>query len=278
VVFGDAPAIGKVFVEEPDVAVISFTGSVATGRYLMSEAGRNIKRVSLELGGNAPFIVCADADLDLAADDLLALKCSNSGQVCISANRVFVEGSVHEVFLEKVRARLAQQRVGPGTNSETTIGPLIGGEAAERVNLMVQRAIQEGARVVHGGNWPLEGLRRPFFPPTLLDRVTPEMTISGQEIFGPVIPVTTFDRDQEVMRWANNSYYGLAAYVYTTNLDRAHRFSEGLEVGVVGINDLRPITPEAPFGGIKQSGIGREGGIEGMLEFLDQRLIGTRYK
>jgi succinate-semialdehyde dehydrogenase/glutarate-semialdehyde dehydrogenase len=275
VVCGDAPAVGRALLEHDAVRMITFTGSVRTGTYLTSEAGRRLKRVAMELGGNAPFVVFADADLEQAAEDLVALKCANSGQVCVAANRVLVERSVQARFVEMLERRLQQQRLGHGRDPETTMGPLISAEAARRVAALVDEARAQGARLVCGGV-PAPGLGEHFYPPTLLDDVTPSMRIAREEIFGPVLPVLAFDGEEEAIRAANDTLYGLAAYVYTSDLDRAHRCAENLRAGVVGINDPRPITPEAPFGGVGLSGMGREGGIEGLLEFLDARLIGVR--
>jgi len=276
VVCGDAPAIGNVLLEDEAVRLITFTGSARTGRHLMSEAGRRMKRVSMELGGNAPFVVFPDADLDQAADDLVALKCTNAGQVCVAANRVLVERSVHAVFVEKVRERLAGQRLGHGRDPDTTMGPLIHAEAARVVAAWVQEAIGQGARLVCGGEPDRAGRAECFYPPTLLDGVTASMRIAAEESFSPVVPVLEFEDEDEALNMANDTTDGLAAYVYTSDLNRAQRFADGLRAGVIGINDPRPITPEAPFGGIGGSGMGREGGVEGLMEFLDARLVGLR--
>ncbi|HEY7512069.1 MAG TPA: NAD-dependent succinate-semialdehyde dehydrogenase [Vicinamibacteria bacterium] len=275
VVCGDAPAIGRALLDHDAVRIITFTGSVRTGTYLMSEAGRRMKRAAMELGGNAPFVVFGDADLERAADDLVALKCANSGQVCVAANRVLVERSVQPRFVDMLKARLEPQRLGRGRDPETTMGPLISAEAAGKVAALVDEARAEGARVVCGGG-PPPRLGGNFYAPTLLDRVTPAMRVAREEVFGPVLSVLTFDTEEEALRLANDTPYGLAAYVYTSGLERAQRCAEGLRAGVVGINDPRPITPEAPFGGVGLSGIGREGGREGLLEFLEPRLIGIR--
>jgi succinate-semialdehyde dehydrogenase/glutarate-semialdehyde dehydrogenase len=276
VVCGDAPAIGEVLLEHAAVRLITFTGSLRTGRHLMSEAGRRMKRVAMELGGNAPFVVLADADLDQAADDLVALKCTNAGQVCVAANRVLVQRTIHASFVEKLRERLARQRLGHGRDPETTVGPLIHAAAAREVAERVAEAIGQGARLVCGGEKERAGLADCFYPPTLLDGVTASMRIASEESFSPVVPVLEFRDEDEALRLANDTPYGLAAYVYTRDLNSAQRFADGLRAGVIGINDPRPITPEAPFGGVGQSGMGREGGIEGLLEFMDARLIGLR--
>jgi succinate-semialdehyde dehydrogenase/glutarate-semialdehyde dehydrogenase len=275
VVCGDAPAIGRALLEHDAVRIVSFTGSVRTGTYLMGEAGRRMKRTAMELGGNAPFVVFADADLERAADDLVALKCASSGQVCVTANRVLVERGVQPRFVAMLEARLRAQRVGRGREPDTTMGPLISADAARKVSGLVEEARAEGARVVCGGG-PPPGLGGSFYAPTLLEGVTPAMRVAREEVFGPVLSVLTFDGEEEAVRLANDTPYGLAAYVYTSDLERAQRCAEALRAGVVGINDPRPITPEAPFGGVGLSGVGREGGSEGLLEFLEAKLVGIR--
>jgi succinate-semialdehyde dehydrogenase/glutarate-semialdehyde dehydrogenase len=275
VVWGDAAGIGRVLIEHEAVRAISFTGSAATGARLAGEASGRLKRVSLELGGNAPFVVFADADLERAADDLVALKCANAGQVCVAANRALVERRVHDDFAARVRQRLLDQRLGPGRDPATTMGPLIRPEAAHALAALVDEAVAAGARVLCGGS----GAERPgerFFPPTLLADVRPEMRVAREESFGPVLPLLAFEDEAEALRLANDTPLGLAAYLYTADLERAQRVSEALRAGVVGINDPRPITPEAPFGGVGSSGVGREGGLEGILEFMDAKLIGLR--
>jgi succinate-semialdehyde dehydrogenase / glutarate-semialdehyde dehydrogenase len=277
VVCGDAHAIGAALLSHKDVRMIAFTGSARTGRYLMSEAGKQLKRVALELGGNAPFIIFADADLDAAVRDLALLKFNNSGQICVTANRILVERSVHDQFLKKMTDLIKNQCVGKGSDPNVTMGPLIHRQALENVASLVEDAVLSGALLVAGTRTPPEDVRTCFYPPTILDNVTPSMRIAREEVFGPVISVLTFDSDEEAVRLANDTPFGLAAYVYTSIPARGQRFAEELEAGVVGINDPRPITAEAPFGGVKDSGIGREGGTEGLLEYLDVRLIGSRF-
>lgn len=278
VVCGDTQAIGRVLLDESEVRMITFTGSSEVGRYLMSEGGRQIKRLSLELGGNAPFIVFADAELDRAADDLVWLKTINSGQVCVTANRIFVERPILEPFLSRVIERLKRHRLGIGTDPATTMGPLVDRHALQKVTSLVDGAIAAGARVRYRGDVPEACGKGYFYPPTLLDNVMPEMPLVCEEVFGPVLSVMTFGDEAEVLRMANDTPYGLAAYAYTSDMARAQRCSEELDAGVVGINNPRPITPQAPFGGVKQSGIGCEGGMEGLREFLETRLIGFRYQ
>lgn len=276
VVCGDASAIGLVLLEDERVRLITFTGSLRTGSHLMSEAGRRMKRVAMELGGNAPFLVFDDAPLEQAADDLVALKCTNAGQVCVAANRVLVHRAVHETFLGMVEERLGRQRLGPGRDPGTTMGPLIHPQAAQDVAAKVREALEQGARLVCGGEAGRDALGESYYPPTLLDGVTPAMRIAREESFSPVVPVQSFVDDEEALQLANDTPYGLAAYVYTRDLNRAQRFTDRLQAGVIGINDPRPLTPGAPFGGVGASGLGREGGTEGLLEFMDARLVGLR--
>lgn len=278
VVCGNTKKIGRVLLESPQVRMITFTGSSGVGRYLIAESARQVKRLSLELGGNAPFIVFADADLDCAADDLVQMKTSNSGQVCVTANRIFVERSAYEPFLERVISRLKRHRLGIGTDPQTTMGPLIDRRALEKVTTLVDSAVAAGARVRYRGEVPDCCHSGYFYPPTVLEAVTADMPVVCEEVFGPVLSMMSFDTEAEVLRMANDTPYGLAAYAYTTDMARAQRCSEELEAGVIGINDPRPITPEAPFGGVKQSGMGHEGGQEGLLEFLQIKLIGQRFR
>lgn len=277
VVSGDALAIGRVLLEHKEVRMLAFTGFTRTGRYLMYEAGKQLKRVALELGGNAPYIVFADADLDVAARDLDWLKFNNSGQICVTANGVLVERPVLEKFVEKAIAILGRHRIGRGSEPGVTIGPLIHRKAVENVSGLVQDAVSNGATLVCGGQMPPSGPKECFYPPTLLVNVNRSMRIVNEEVFGPVLSLMAFEDEDEALTLANDTPYGLAAYIYTNNASRSQRFADELNVGVVGINDPRPIAPEAPFGGVKQSGIGREGGKEGLLEYMETRLIGTRY-
>ncbi len=271
VVCGDAAAIGGELTAHPAVRLIAFTGSTRIGRQLMAACAPGLKHVALELGGSAPFLVFADADLERAADDLATLKTTNAGQVCVTANRVLVERVVHDRFVALLVERLRRVRVGDPLDAATTMGPLISGEAAERVAGLVDGALAQGAIAA------LSGPRRDrFFAPTVLTGCGNDWPIARAEIFGPVAPVIGFDDEAHAVALANDTPYGLAAFAYTRDPGRQHRLARALDAGVIGINDPRPLIPSAPFGGVKQSGIGREGGSEGLLEYLDTRLIGVR--
>jgi succinate-semialdehyde dehydrogenase/glutarate-semialdehyde dehydrogenase len=274
VVCGDARQIGRTLLRSPDVRTISFTGSTRTGRYLYTRAARQIKHVVLELGGNAPYIVFADADLGRAANDLAALKKSNSGQVCVTANRVFVEQSVLAEFRSLILERFGNLPVGDGFSSGVELGPLITSQAADRVDELVRDALAFGASALCGAKRSALGTN--FYPPTVLESAAPTSRHATEEIFGPVISLTPFQSEADVIARANLTPHRLAAYAYTSNLGRGWRMARELDFGVVGINDPRPITCEAPFGGNCQAGIGREGGRHGLFDYLDMRLIGFR--
>jgi succinate-semialdehyde dehydrogenase / glutarate-semialdehyde dehydrogenase len=274
-VTGDPNAIGKAFLDDARVRKISFTGSIEIGKQLMSGAAKNVKRVTLELGGNAPFIVLSDADCEKAIEGLMSAKFGNAGQMCIAPNRVFVHSSLLDTFLERVSLRVAQLKVGNGLDPATDLGPLINRAAVQKVESHVNDAIDKGARVLVGGRKLTEGALASgsFYSPTVLADVTSNMRITQEETFGPVAPVIAFEDDDEVIQRANNTHYGLAAYLYTRDLNKAIRIAERLEFGLIGINDTRIATVEGPFGGFKQSGIGREGGHEGLASFLETKEI-----
>jgi succinate-semialdehyde dehydrogenase/glutarate-semialdehyde dehydrogenase len=244
----------------------------------MSGAAKSVKRVTLELGGNAPFIVLSDADLKKAIDGLISAKYGNAGQMCIAPNRVFVHSSLLDTFLERVSKKVAQLKVGDGFDPETDIGPLINRSAVNKVESLVNDAIDNGARVLVGGRKLTEGALASgsFYSPTVLADVTSDMRIAQEETFGPVAPVIAFEDNEEVIQRANNTHYGLAAYLFTRDLNKAMRIAERLEFGLIGINDTRIATVEGPFGGFKQSGIGREGGHEGLASFLETKEIAFR--
>lgn len=268
--------VGEEFVSNPRIAKITFTGSTEVGTTLAGAAARNMKRLSLELGGHAPFIVFPDADPGYAAKGASLVKFLNTGQACISPNRIYVHRSSSAAFLDEFERRVAALRAGDGRDEGVAIGPLVDAAALEKVDGQVKDAVAKGARLRLGGNRITDaGLNRGFFyAPTIISGVTPEMNIYHTETFGPVAPIIEFDSEDEVLALANDTQYGLAAYVYTQNLGRAMRMFEGLEYGIIGINDINPTAAAAPFGGMKHSGIGREGGRAGINEYLETKLGG----
>jgi succinate-semialdehyde dehydrogenase/glutarate-semialdehyde dehydrogenase len=272
----DPAPIGDEFVTNPAVAKITFTGSTEVGTMLAGRAASTMKRVSLELGGHAPFIVFDDADPEYAAKGLSLVKFLNTGQACISPNRVYVHGSIATRFIEVLEERVGRMRAGNGLEEGITIGPLVDAPALQKVDHHVQDAITKGASLRVGGTrLTSDGLERGFFyAPTVLTGVTPDMEIYNNETFGPVAPVIEFENEDQVLALANNSSYGLAAYVYTQNLGRAMRMFERLDYGIIGVNDINPTAAAAPFGGMKSSGWGREGGREGIAEYLETKLGG----
>jgi succinate-semialdehyde dehydrogenase/glutarate-semialdehyde dehydrogenase len=267
-----APA-GTEMLQHPAVRKITFTGSTEVGKYLAREAAASVKRVSLELGGHAPFIVFADADVEAAARGAMATKFRNAGQTCVCANRFYVQAPVVEQFLQALAPQIRALQVGDGLADGVHIGPLIDAAAVEKVDAHVRDAVASGAQVVVGGGRPPDRDRGHFFAPTLLSGVTDTMRVMTEETFGPVAPISTFVTEEEVVQRANATKYGLAAYVYTNDLSRSWRVAERLEFGIVGINDALPSTAQAPFGGLKESGIGREGGLEGMDAFLETKYV-----
>jgi acyl-CoA reductase-like NAD-dependent aldehyde dehydrogenase len=255
----------------PDVRTISFTGSLRTGRYLYTRGARDIKHVLLELGGNAPYIVFDDANLDYAADSLIALKKANSGQICVTANRVLVQRNIFDQFQKLVLERFSKLPVGDGFTAGIEQGPLITADAASRVDKWVHEAIADGAQALCGAK--RSDLGPNFYPPTVLSSIPASARVLNDEVFGPVLSMVPFEDESDVVAKANATQTRLAGYAYTSNLDRGWRMAKALDFGVVGINDPRPLTCEAPFGGNGMSGIGREGGQQGILDFLDVRLI-----
>jgi succinate-semialdehyde dehydrogenase/glutarate-semialdehyde dehydrogenase len=273
---GDPAPVGDEFVSNPNVAKLTFTGSTAVGKMLAGKAAANMKRVSCELGGHAPFIVFEDADPVHAAKGAQLVKFLNTGQACISPNRMFVQRRLVDEFVETLSARAAKMKAGSGFEDGVTIGPLVNQAAVDKVDAQVKDAVAHGAGVACGGK-RLEGngLENGFFyAPTVLTDVTPAMTIYREETFGPVAPIIPFDDDAEALAMANDTHYGLAAYVYTRDIGRAWRSFEALKFGIIGINDINPSAAAAPFGGMKDSGLGREGSREGIAEYLETKLGG----
>ena len=261
----DATTIGKTLTDSTLVRKLSFTGSTPVGKHLMRQCADTMKKISLELGGNAPFIVFEDADLDAAIQGAIQSKYRNAGQTCVCANRIYVQRSVYAAFLEKFTQATNQLIVGDGMQADVTIGPLINKKALQKVERLVQDATEKGARVLTGG----KAISGTFYAPTVLAEVQAHMDINREEIFGPVAAVSAFDTEAEVIQQANDTPYGLAAYFYGRDIGRVFRVSEALEYGMVGVNTGIMGTAIAPFGGIKESGIGREGSKYGIEEFMD---------
>ncbi len=267
----DPAAIGGELTANPAIRKLSFTGSTEVGKLLMKQCADTMKKVSLELGGNAPFIVFDDADLDAAIAGTLASKYRNTGQTCVCANRILVQDSVHDAFAEKLAAAVGTLKVGPGLDGDTQQGPLINPEAVQKVERLVADAVDRGARVVCGGR--RHDLGGTFYEPTILTGVTAEMACAREEIFGPVAPLYRFSTEDEAVRLANDTRHGLAAYFYARDVGRVFRVAEALEYGIVGVNEGIISTEVAPFGGFKESGLGREGSKYGIEEFLEIKYL-----
>jgi succinate-semialdehyde dehydrogenase/glutarate-semialdehyde dehydrogenase len=268
---GDAPAIGGELCANPAVRKISFTGSTEVGRLLMKQAAPTVKKISLELGGNAPFIVFDDADVDAAVEGAIVSKYRNTGQTCVCANRLFVQDGIYDRFAAKLAEKVKAFKVGAGTESGVVQGPLIDAAALAKVEDHVADALAGGAKAVTGGK--RHSLGGTYYEPTVLAGVTPRMKIFREETFGPVAPLFRFKTDDEVVELANHTEYGLAAYFYTRDIGRAWRVAEQLEYGMVGVNTGLVTTEVAPFGGVKQSGLGREGSKYGCDEFVEVKYI-----
>jgi len=271
VVTGNTAQIGAELTSNPIVRKLTFTGSTPVGKTLMAECAATVKRTSMELGGNAPFIVFDDADLDAAVVGAMASKFRNAGQTCVCTNRILVQDQVHDAFAQKLAKAVATLKVGNGIDAETTIGPLIDAGAAETVMAMVDDAVKQGARVVTGGKRSTLG--ECFVEPTILSNVDTRMRVFNEEIFGPVAPLVRFHDEADAIRMANDTPFGLACYFYSRDVGRVWRVSEALEYGIVGINEGLVSNPAAPFGGIKESGQGHEGSKYGLDDYLELKYL-----
>ena len=272
----DPRPIGEVFTDDPRVRKIAFTGSTPVGRLLAGRAAGNLKRVSVELGGHAPFIVFPDADPVRAAKGAAALKFLNSGQACISPNRLYVSERQLDAFTETMVERVSKVRAGNGFDDGVGVGPLVNAAAVSKVEAQVEDAIAKGATALVGGHRLTEGsfARGHFFAPTLLSQVRDGMSIYREETFGPVAPIISYGDVDEVVALANDTEYGLAAYVYSNDISTAIRTAEGLRFGIIGVNDVNPTSASVPFGGMKDSGLGREGSHDGIAEYLETKAVG----
>ncbi|WP_417840942.1 NAD-dependent succinate-semialdehyde dehydrogenase [Terasakiella sp.] len=267
----NAPSVGTALMESPLIRKVSFTGSTPVGKLLMKQAADTVKKVSLELGGNAPFIVFDDADLDAAVDGAIASKYRNTGQTCVCANRILVQDSVYDAFVDKLAAKVSEFKVGPSLDGDNQQGPLINPAALEKVQRHVDDAIAKGAKVKLGGK--AHALGGTFFEPTILTDVTADMIVTQEETFGPLAPIYRFQTEEEAIALANNTPFGLAAYFYSRDIGRIWRVGEALESGMVGINEGIISTEVAPFGGVKESGLGREGSFYGMDEYVEVKYL-----
>ncbi len=268
-------ALVSAMLHDPRVRKLSFTGSTEVGRILLHEAADRVVNTSMELGGNAAFVVFADADLDAAVDGAMVAKMRNAGEACTAANRLYVESPIAAEFGRLLAQRMSALVVGPGSEEESQVGPLVNEEAVEKVDALVQAALADGARTIVGGARP--DRTGYYYEPTVLVDVSPDSPILLEEIFGPVAPVVSFDGEDEAVALANATDMGLVAYVYTRDLARGLRVSERIESGMIGLNRGLISDPSAPFGGVKQSGIGREGGHEGVLDYMETKYIATQW-
>jgi succinate-semialdehyde dehydrogenase/glutarate-semialdehyde dehydrogenase len=271
VVIGDAKAIGGEMTSNPTVRKLSFTGSTPVGRLLMEQSAPTVKKLSLELGGNASFIVFDDADIDAAVEGAIASKYRNAGQTCVCANRLYVQDGVYDEFARKLAAAVGKLKVGNGIEDGVTTGPLIEEKAVVKVEQHIEDALGKGARVLVGGN--RHALGHSFFEPTVLADVTTDMVVAREETFGPLAPLFRFKTEEEVIKLANDTEFGLASYFYARDIGRVWRVAEAIETGMVGVNTGLISSEVAPFGGVKQSGLGREGSTYGMDDYLVVKYI-----
>jgi succinate-semialdehyde dehydrogenase/glutarate-semialdehyde dehydrogenase len=273
VVCGDAQTIGPVLTSAPEVRLIGFTGSTAVGKLLMGQAAHGVKRVALELGGNAPFIVMNDADIDAAADGVIASKFRVSGQTCVSANRIIAHPDIADRLVDALESRVSALKPGDGFEADTDLGPLIHHTAVERVDGLVRNARDSGARIIAGGQPLVDELGGSFYAPTLIEGGNHDIDLACFEIFGPVASIYRAKDEADIIRMANDTPYGLAAYLYTNDISRVHRMTEALEYGMIGVNAPMVGAASTPFGGVKESGIGREGGKWGVEEFTELKYV-----
>lgn len=269
VVTGKSSEIGETWLQDTRVRKLTFTGSTEVGKTLMRGSADTVKKISLELGGHAPAIVLEDADLNKAVDGIISSKFRNAGQTCVCSNRIYVHEAIQEAFIEKLVAKVKELKVGNGLEDGVDIGPLIDQNAVDKVQKQIDEAISSGAKLEAGGK-SISGL---FLEPTVLSNIDDSMLCMKEETFGPLAPIASFKTDEEAIKRANDSIFGLAAYVFTENITKGIKFTEALEFGIVGLNDGLPSVPQAPFGGFKQSGLGREGGHQGIEEFLEVKYI-----
>jgi succinate-semialdehyde dehydrogenase/glutarate-semialdehyde dehydrogenase len=267
----DAPVVGKVFCDDARVRKLSFTGSTEVGKILYRQCADTVKKLTLELGGNAPLLVFDDADLDQAVAGAMASKYRNAGQTCVCANRIIVQSGIYDRFAAAMVKCVNTLAVGPGLEDGNAVGPLISGEAIDKVETLVADAVRKGAKVLTGGEIAPAGPL--FYRPSVVGGVTPDMSIVREEIFGPVAALVRFDTEAEAIRLANDTPFGLAAYVFSWDVSRAWRVAEKLDAGMVGINEGIFSNEVVPFGGVKESGLGREGGAEGLEEYLEVKYI-----
>lgn len=277
-VIGQSGPIVNTIMNSSIVKKVSFTGSTEVGKILIGQSAKTVKRVSMELGGHAPFIVFDDADIDLAVEGLVKSKFGSNGQQCICPNRIYVQDKVYEEFAEKLKEKVQTIKVGNGLDEQNEMGPLVNAGAIEKVQEQVDDAVQLGACILNGGRRLSDGSysNGNFYDPTVLSNVTDNMLITREETFGPVIPLLRFSSEEEVIERANAIEYGLASYFYTKDLSRKYRVSEQLEYGMVGVNDAIPFAVQAPFGGVKESGMGREGGKYGLDDYLETKMISVQ--
>ncbi|EHL72714.1 MULTISPECIES: NAD-dependent succinate-semialdehyde dehydrogenase [Bacillus] len=276
IITGNPQEIGETWLADERVRKITFTGSTEVGKILMRGAADTVKKVSLELGGQAPFIVLDDANIEKAVAGAIASKFRNAGQTCVCANRIYVHEKIVESFTQKMAEAVQQLKMGNGLDQGVEIGPLIDENAVKKVERHIEDAVEKGGKVVIGGK-KADQYKGFFFEPTVITNVTDEMLCMNEETFGPLAPITTFQNIEEVIQRANDTPYGLAAYVFTENISKAIQITEQLEYGIVGLNDGLPSVAQAPFGGFKQSGLGREGGHHGMEEFLETKFVSIAF-